>query len=394
MTRVAGIGCFQFKPSGDSEFDDFDLEKFKSDVTRCLEVVENITQIETGSVEDSYIGFRSFEPDDEDDVWPIPLPFCIRFSLFISKKVQKTIGFLVDSENFFVVIKYEYEKPIVYVIYDTKEDVLLTQPSNAVALVREYLKDRIGTKVDFGTIGPSPFHANFVFEECKSGKIEIYDMSEGQSGYARYLVKYDQSFDDFPLETFIWRYGEVFSRYYYLTVQNLKLRNSRSNIISESWNLLNKKEVGFFKKVKSIFSDRESIDRLQMELIEERLVRAETRSFILEHDNSDGLTLDLPVRSHFESFLKDIEPGSWSDFGDVAKFLEDRRQNVIRNLSTLSSGVVGGIIGALIGATATAMLTGEGSSPPPVVQNDISETKKVEKLEQRPQPSTTGAPSQ
>lgn len=355
LTRFFGVGCFQLRPS-DNAGGDFDVVQLKKDIISSFENIENVRDVVSSSYDDDYLGFHSFESDEEGIVWPVLLGFQLSFSIYIPKKIQQALQFEVSSENFFVILKHEYDKPVIVVTYEADANPMFEQSEYAVALLREYIKEKLGSKIVMSIVGPSPFHANFFVNDSENHEVEFADFSP-PLGIGRYSVSYDQSIDSYPLELFVHRYGEIFSRFYYLQSMKSKISSLHFIIVNQIMPLLNRESEGFFKDIRYSIQSKSTIDSVRKCIVEEYLFKSEMIEYIDTSKNRGGIALDSPFSSHFREFESFLETSKVSAFDTVATFFEDRRQKLISNLSGVVTGLIGGIVGALIGAAATATLS-------------------------------------
>lgn len=181
------VGCFNLEFE---ELYDFDKEacgdketakKFKEYGEELIEYfnsIENLTELNISPLQYSLI--PSFA--DENKLVPCPSVGKISFKICIPSKVQKKClndlfeyGIMahddIESENFFVYIYYGYELPVWFIspISNTAID-----PSNAVIIIREYLKNHSNNKkMKFLTLGPSPFRCDFFIKNNSEQSFEI-----------------------------------------------------------------------------------------------------------------------------------------------------------------------------------------------------------------------------
>jgi len=352
-----GIGCILFRYSDDSlsDSEDFSIVAFKRSIIDSLELLEQISNLDYYGADDVNVGFRSFEPDEDGNVFPIACGFRISFDLHIPVKAQIGYGHELYTEHFHIDIIYGYDRPVMYCSFEFEGPLQKADPAMSVSIVRKFLADRISGDLVCDSIGPSPFHAQIYLEKSAEGIFQIIDKSLRLSGYADIQISVPDL--DIGIDLLILHLNETLSRYYYLETQKNILSESRRDIINESRDLLNSESPSFFERLRLHFTSADKIDSIHRAIVSERLTRIHMQSYISEAEGADELGKNTPFGRFFDEFRQAAQNGDWGDFSTVANFFEDRRQRLFGNVSVLIGGIVGGVIGALIGATATFLLS-------------------------------------
>lgn len=394
-----GIGCFQFRYSDDDRLAEFEPVQFKTELIGALEQVENISNVRHALLDYEFIGFRSFEEDENGDIFPVVVGFEIYFDIFIPKKVQYADRMMPDVELFHVHIKYGYEKPVAFVWYEAN-GANSDRGSDAVLIVRKYLEDRIPPDFVFDVIGPSPFHANFKFSPAAQEHHDILDVGVKLPGYGLFALEGPSAGKRAPLSGVVNFLTDIFSRYYYLQGIDLEISQTRARIIRSTRSLLSDKNVNFLDRIKKSLIYRRSINSFQGDIIEERFLRTYASSFMEECDRQGGLASGTALDRFFQEFRDSISQKEWSEFGDVARFFEERRLRFIGNLNAIFAGVIGGLVGAVIGAAMTNSLNNhsinqaegknQSATAAPQVQDSLPSSAPVDELSTSPEPRKSG----
>ncbi len=355
--RAIGIGCVLFRYSDDSRISnsDFSIASFKRNIIDSLEMLEQISNLDYYGADDINVGFRSFEPDEDGNVFPIACGFRVSFDLHIPVKAQIAYGHELYTEHFHIDIVYGYDRPVMYCSFEFNGSLQKADPAMSVSIIRKFLADRIAGDLICESIGPSPFHAQISMETSTEGTFQLMDSSVRLSGYADIRISVPDA--DNGIDLLIFHLNETLSRFYYLETQKNILSESRRDIINESRDLLNSEKPSLIERLRLHFSSADKIDSIHRAIVSERLTRIHMQSYISEAQGADELGNNTPFSRFFDEFKQVAENGDWGDFSTVANFFEDRRQRLFGNVSVLIGGIVGGVIGALIGATATFLLS-------------------------------------
>ena len=168
--RAFGIGCLWFGRKLENATEDEDPTKHFEAVRHALEAIPNLEDVEVSVPDRIVLKYSGFdEIGDVDHFNPLVLGVIIRFRVHLPKRIQDQLlvyrESLAESEDFWVSIHYGTEAPTAIISYDASDPP--RKPSDAVVVVRKYLEQQFERieNVGFGMLGPSPFHADFVFRE-------------------------------------------------------------------------------------------------------------------------------------------------------------------------------------------------------------------------------------
>jgi hypothetical protein len=195
-----GVGCFHFGVSKPGPFK-MTLAEYAHEVEQALKRLPTVNNIQMRVGPDKDDVFERATEDDVvyiDDGVAVPLPshFSLWFDVFIPRRIQDEVfpnhGAWSGSENFQVHIRYEYDSPVAFVIpLRQSEDF---EPTAAIPVVREYLARELNkesTTIRFGTLGPSPMHANFFVRQTPNQESAEISTFATQLGYARVDISFN-----------------------------------------------------------------------------------------------------------------------------------------------------------------------------------------------------------
>jgi hypothetical protein len=208
--KAAAFGCFWFGIKGGrpaSWEEDFDPKEHLEKTKHALSRIANITEVSVESDEKLFLG--SGNPVDLPDVgrdysfFPSYVFVTIRFGIYIPRRLQNELTFVpedwpVETENFSVLITYDFTMPFTIIFYETKDT--FPDSSRAVVVIRKYLEREFKDDVvTFCSIGPSPFHADLMLTKNESADVSnfvIRDISDSLRGYRQLEVKYPSKITD------------------------------------------------------------------------------------------------------------------------------------------------------------------------------------------------------
>ena len=359
--RVFGIGCIYFGYDAQQiEPDYLKPPQYLTDLKIRLEKIENISNVEISGAETPYSSIASIEDGDQEIVVPMPQGAArCGFDLYLPFRVQEIVFEKCDVESIRVDVIFPYELLVAIISYEWPDEEGDASPSMAVAIVRKYLRDKMCDQIfKCGSIGPSPFHADFVVRESKfEDRFGIDDVSENRLGYASIELVCPIDHD---LVESITRSNldSIFSKYYRLS--NLRIRGIKSQgvIYATTRELLeNKGPPNFFKRWNHLRKQEDAIDALNSEVFTESLIRLEMENALADAERSDIAGAGNPLDRFFLEYRSFASQDNWSKFSDIGKFFEERRQKYIGNVASIFSGVIGGLVGAIIGSLITYVLT-------------------------------------
>ncbi len=351
--KVFGIGCIFFRYNTETGMcEEFEITQFKQDVIDTLSEIENISNLVADGIDDKTAGFRSFSSDADEKIIPVPINFSLSFDILIPFRIQEEFHFKATVELFHVDIVYGYERPVAYFSYDSDDPY---SGSLSVAIVRKFLERKTQEKdIVCDSIGPSPFHANFNIgksdDEAKLDTLVRIDHDEKGYDDLSYFVDEHTSNDE-GLAKFIYQHNEIFSAFYYLKTLGSKLNHTRSEVINKCSDLVEeRREAGLLQRLKPSIVRSSEIGDIHKNLIRERLVHSETKDFLAEINRERPKTSNSPLAAYFDTFTDDLNQMNLSDFNEVVKLFELRRQSFFSNASVLIAGLFGGLVGAALTA--------------------------------------------
>jgi hypothetical protein len=168
-----GIGCFHFGIKKEPPYQ-FKGKQYIQELTKTLQGIVNLNNLNI----DYDKGFDKYaemleEPvprlSEGEGIFPTPSLFMnIEFDLYIpfrlqaelTKRKEQMLG--TYTENFKIIIRYNYFLPVTYIIPVNATEKC--SPSEAVWIVKEFLEKEIASSkneyIMFECLGPSPFHVD------------------------------------------------------------------------------------------------------------------------------------------------------------------------------------------------------------------------------------------
>ena len=294
--RAVGFGCFWFGIKGgrpadsDENFDPKDhLEKTKQALSR----IPNITKI---SVEgDDDIGFGSGNPIDLPNIpedlsfFPAYALLSINIEIYIPQRLQNQLKYLpedapVETENFSVLINYDYEIPFTIVSYETDE--VMPDSSDAVVVIRKYLEREFKDDlVTFCSLGPSPFHADLLLKPSASvgdPTFSVHDLSDPGRGYERFEVRYSSKIknEGVIMASFTNYIGPFLSSYYALERDRVNLMFLSENADEHLEKLLEIERARGIRRIrKHLFSASNVISEILAAILQIEIEKSRSNNF-------------------------------------------------------------------------------------------------------------------
>ncbi|MEG3123513.1 hypothetical protein [Sphingomonas sp. GB1N7] len=365
--KVFGIGCVYFgfiQTNEDDPSEFYNQNIYFETLKRLLEEIENISEVRFYNTNyDEYGAFISIEHNDKEITVPVSRNDTrIQFDAFIPFRVQEQLISRCDVETMHIDITYGYEMPLIVVSYDWPDEEGDAQPSMAVAVLRKFLEKKMsGTDLICGSVGPSPFHANFSMIESELTEIpSIEDTSENYLGYANFEL--NSSSDSNLMETIrSLNLDTIFSAFYHLSELRSRAINAQYIILENSRNLLEGKNPNnLMNKIRAFRSQSESVDHLNSNIFKEMLLRLNITQALADSDRQEITGVNSKMNRFFDEYRSIAAEETWQRFSSVANFFEERRQKMIGNAAAIAAGIVGGVIGSVIGSVATYLLTRVG----------------------------------
>lgn len=204
VTRQFAVGCFHFADVRD-EFPEFDVSEYRIRVAKFLESIENITDIEVSE-------FRSVGVFDARGVYDLrdkPMPSGlvipgsgrVSFNIYIPKRSQSEVfkEARLNCERFRVVTNYDSGFPVT--IVESLERIPIDYGfTDFVPIIRQYIRKRNPEHdgIRFLCWGPSPFHADFLFEVDPEYKGEAHGevRQDKRLGYDDIFYKSSEDSDE------------------------------------------------------------------------------------------------------------------------------------------------------------------------------------------------------
>lgn len=359
--RVFGIGCIYFGYDAQLiEPEYLQPARYLADLKTRLERIENISNVEVSGGDTPYSSVASVEDGDQQIIIPMPQRAArCGFDLYLPFRVQDIVFERCDVESVRVDVIFPYEMPVAIISYEWPDEEGDAYPSVAVAVVRKYLKEKMcDESFKCGSIGPSPFHADFVLRETEfEDRFGIDDVSENRLGYASIEIVSPVN-NDLVGSILKSNLDSTFSMYYNLS--NLRIRGMRSQgiIYEKSRELLeNREKDKLFRRWNYLRKQGEAIDTLNSEIFSESLIRLEMENALADAERSEIAGTGRPLDRFFLEYRSFASQDNWTKFSDIGKFFEERRQKYIGNVTAIFSGIVGGLVGAIIGSLITSALT-------------------------------------
>lgn len=360
-----GVGCWDFRLRHGSLLQVSSKNQYVDLLKKGLEDVSSLNNLEILPFGDGEIKIdkrRLPETDAGQMFFVRGLLRHIKFDLYIPFRIQKELGrhmytSPLRTENFRIHIHYPYYGPVSYVELVGDENLL--HPSNAMAIVREYMKSqlsRLSSDVVFAFVGPTPFHANFQLEGYTH-----YDSTDNvfgcekldKPGYAD--VTFRCRADDFSVagdacEALFRELDHELDLFYEIRRRDFRNYKRWGEIEKRTSNLTEHfKKVGWRERFRATRARGRELADLYTSL-----VRFEADHIVDQNRVDEGYRSTYErqdstfLRSFLESALKSRPVFPTKQVTDLVVFIEARRSKSVELLTVLIAAAVGGIVGSLI----------------------------------------------
>ena len=362
MTKLAtfGVGCFHLAAK-------LPPEQYPAAIETLL-----------GNL-DTVVGFKVFpsglpSPDDEqlaahdlsmsDGAGGLgEIVDAVEFSLRIPQRVQEDIiqkirGYDypwtgLGTEQFMVWIHYFFYGPVTIIECLDVKDRACEDPSDAVVIVREYLRQKLresSTDIRLEAVGPSPFHVDFFVFGAPGSERPYVEYTE-QQGYsiANVYVPTRMLKECIP-QLLDWM-GQRLAFYY-------SLHRVRSRQIRQ-WTKIDKvihcigdpTSTGTYSKIRAFVRRRRAIARLVADVLMFRAEWLSNRQSMLSARKEIGIEDD-----NLEFLDKKLDDAIEEAFGtyptsevlQLAKFYEERDSRWQDRIYFVLAALIGGTIGAIL----------------------------------------------
>ena len=366
--KLFGVGCLHFSfKSG--LYKEITVQEYIDEVKRSLEKLSTVNDIEVffdEDIKDAKISLSSStQMNDGEPCYPHISHFELSFSLYLPKRVQAEVmnckqeHLDTDTENFRVIFKHDWHGPftVVECIGAGQE----SSPSAAIKIVREYFRKEIESVSDIlqlDCIGPSPFHADFFLDKCKtepSSKLSLFELVHTKLlGYDElhfYYCEGDFQSQDIALEFLISEISHEIAFFYQLKI----MQSSRSYdwyvIQSKLQELLEIEEEGYKKTLKDRFSIKPKLlNNLYREI---GIFKGKEiyQKNIYENDYFN-IYKNGDDRVHFKSFIDGTLENRPSypvkETSEIVRYFEGKSSRSVELTIIFLAAVFGGTIGATI----------------------------------------------
>ncbi|WP_374369732.1 hypothetical protein [Dongia sp.] len=363
--KAFGIGCLWFGSKcieNEGDVERFDPEEHLAAIQKSLEAIPNLSDLKIDRPENLSIAVSFEAADDDDEIFPVIPNVQIKFKLYLPKRIQDQIfkyrESLTDSEHFEVLIKYGYRAAVAFISYSAS--VPPTSPADCVVVVRKYLEQQVNKNnktVDFRTLGPSPFHVDFLFEAAHDGesidRFRFVDSSRPGTGYGDITVEYNRdrfSSIDAAWVAFTNEMNEQIENYY-VAVQCRNAVMSCTYEVEEHLNSLLKLQMdsGLVAFLSRFWKAPSKTRDLMISLLEaERHKLTSTR--FLDECRRDGLIKEgSPFSAHtVRRIAEQNDRLPVGQIGEVVRLFEERHLKKLEGGVVLVAGVLGGAVGAIV----------------------------------------------
>lgn len=324
-------------------------QDFFAQLKQDLSSIENVTELKIEGTDNRYgtIDYVIDPFDRKVRTFPHTIDSVIYYKIFIPFKVQDELGFRCSKEHFEVFNVHHYNHAVTYIPYDGDGGGVWSS-SNALALVREYLKGKLADgEINISTVAPSPFHADFRAVPSRAdGPIEE---TLTERNFRTFFYSYNQSSNN-HLKPFIDIYGDVLALYYQLEKAEDRSHTLRSSI-SDCVTKLLSDEISVWRRFHSSGGIKANIDQIHKNVLE---AKAQDK-VILKSLEREETGVEPRSFSDLEYFFRRIRrrviEGDYSDALSIAGVYEARNWSFLQNSAVLFAGLFGGLLGALITAS-------------------------------------------
>jgi len=364
--KYFAIGSFNFGVKKEPPFK-FTGSEYLSELEKQLSNIENLSQlsIETDEKFPNYseqITKRTVNIQNGIGSFPNTLILDISFNLHIPFEKQaklkdvKKKRLRTYTEDFSIKISSSFIPVAIIESLNPKKN---TDPSSAVQIVREYLKNEFKKSqydyIRFEFLGPSPFHLDcYLIPKKGDGKDWFFETNEFiQKGYNKLAIYYNEqeflNIDeamDFLSKSIIDEFG-----FYYAYQQEKVSKINEWQKIQNKLNRLLKIEktkgiVGIYKK---FFQRQGLIGKLFIALITFEGENIFNNNF---YKNNYNQTFLIDEGVYFKKFIdkeiEEIQDYPIKQTTELINFLESRRVKSVELTMAIIAAIIGGAIGSLI----------------------------------------------
>lgn len=366
MTKIStfGVGCFHFGILVDVPYK-FRMARYAQRIEEFLRSIETISEfaVEVDQHEEYNLKIQPLSMN-EGDIFPIEGIFAVSFSLRIPYRTQVDIMKMIrgpeyswsdaGTEQFIVRTEYSYHGPVTIIECIEVDDPNDCEPSEAVVIVREYLKKKMeeyDSRLRFELIGPSPFHANlFVVEDKSIHKTFTVD-HEPREGYDR--VTFGVSPNAFRNRmAFLFEILRTPLSSFY-SLQRIRSERIRAwKEIETVWRDVcgESRQSSIFPKLQRSIGRRKNIAALVRHIMTFRAEAVFNNRIARTHmKHVSGKDCPRFVRKSVEEAITDtVSEYPTTEMLELARFHEDRGAKWLDRVSVFVAAVTGGIIGAII----------------------------------------------
>lgn len=352
-----GIGCFHFRPVISIPCR-FSVDEYVQRVRKCLDLIDTVEshniQAEDGVFDIEHIDERGFFPGH----YLICVEFTIRIPFRVQADVVQSIRGMnygspqTGTERFRVTTRYYYHGPVTIVECLGVDDGGSVSPSNSVVVVREYMEEKVdqhGQRLQFETVGPSPFHADFSVAEDDS--VVSFSIDHDQRyGYDSISFRVCPELLRNRTPWILDLMGHELSYFYSLARVRI-LRMDMWNDIETQWSEVRQRieAASIITRLQGLFDRRTTLEALIRSVIDFR------SSDVFEHQRAESgrkslsRSGDCPAflrQSVDEAFDRTFSPYPTDEMLSLAEFYENKKARRTDRFALLYAAVVGGVVGS------------------------------------------------
>ena len=362
-TSFFAIGCFHFAPSV-SVPAQFPVGQYVKQLRDFFDSIETIEGHHVDATDEDEILELTEQPITMDDGGFFPGEHILRveFTVRIPQRIQTAILKRIWNqyegidgalpESFKVTTRYYYHGPVTVVESFGVSEQSLAGPSDAVIIVREYIKGKMeeyGEQLIFETVGPSPFHTDFFVVEDKSTESFVIDHKQ-LHGYDRVSFRVCPEIFQGRTSWILRTMGHHLSYFYSLARTRSQRMRAWYNIETK-WS--NAKEILDDTSFRSrVFGSlrrqtiteqliRDIFDFRSVEVFERQQARSERRSLSGSGDCPSFLNQRID-----ESFEETFSRFPTAEILSLAAFYEQKKAKRSDRFALLYAAIAGGFVGS------------------------------------------------
>lgn len=364
-----GVGCFSF---GIQKSPPFQLRgvEYVSQLQSTLEKIPTVSEINIEAESD----FKAISLEVENNIpkldedygfFPPPsMDLEISFKLYIPARIQKQLYNGIEfttqpCEKFRITVHNTYHFPVTFV--ELLEDMTKYEPSSGVVVVRKYLEKEF-EKIDselirFESLGPSPFHADFMLCEDSGNEREnphgFRCEIDQQRGYDDVTFYYKSKYFDTlasARDMLFYELEDELGVFYKVVHSDVMRMHVWYSLTDRIQNVLSaQKQKGMFRIYLNLVRNYREIHDIAIELCQ---FEANELMCLSEAEKDfKNLFTDTAI-PYLEPFLKkqieSLNSYPCSQIRNVLDLLETRRSNLTGAIIVLISAIIGGVVGSLI----------------------------------------------